>query len=938
MPASPSMLLSFPARFRVPPHGGLSRCRGPLRRALGVACGILLPLLSLVPSPLPGQTGQLRVSVPSPTSASLGKFGDVPVGLFAGTPSLSIPLFTAKGRTLDLPITLRYSAGGIRVQEIGSWVGIGWALDAGGVITRTVRGKVDEFAGGYASEGWQWYQSANWPVPSQTAIDDVAAGILDGEPDLFFFSFAGRSGQFVMGATATPSVLEYRPIPYQALRIVPVFGAPGVPDQWIVTTEDGTRYTFAATETTHDLAQNSSLQINPNPVSYTSSWYLTRIETVGGDSITLAYTPNPVQTRHKTATYQEKFSVVSGQSSCVEDFDVFNEDGIDGVHLASITTAQHTVTFSTGTALRSDALSPTGQPQEVRLDRITVSTPGGVVLREFQLSQDYSTGRLTLLGVTERNAAGIALPPYTFTYSGPTLPGTTSFAQDHWGYSNGKTANSTMVPSVAMRVPGATGVEFTLALPGADRTPDSATMRAGILTRVTYPTGGSTEFLYEPHDYGMVGSNPALPVMEGPLQTASAAAGSGGIGTTPFVVGGTQDVFATVLVQQSPGDCGTILDPPCPTTTVVGPGGAQWQWTDGDATHYLLLAPGGYTLIADGKGNPAGSAQIIVTWREILPTPKAIGGGVRLMEQRDDDGMGHITTTQFRYTLSSDPTRSSGRVFRTPVYTYQKTTPVCSYLSRSSTTKVPLGSGSFVGYTEVTVLHGAGGVGGRSVHHFTYEPDQQDGEWPGATPTSLEWQRGLEVAVEEYNAAGRLQQRTVNSYAVSQDTLSLRIWPGMSMNVSTTGGGLGQASIAVSGAYQVFSPWTTLVADTTIQYAETGTDSLVTARRFTYGNPVHAQLTEQVEAQSDGSERVTRFTYAADYPPGSGSPEADALREMAVSAHMLSQVIEKVILARVQTTETVVRAELTTYKAYQPGQYLPFKRYLFDSATPVVVP
>lgn len=935
---SASVLMSFPLpdRSSVPPHRGFTWRCWPLRR-LSVAGGLLLPLLGVVPSPLTGQTGQLRVSVPSPTAASLGRFGDVPVGLSAGTPSLSIPLFTARGRTLELPITLTYSAGGIRVQEVGSWVGIGWALGAGGVITRTVRGKVDELEGGYASEGWRWYQSANWPVPSQTAIDDVAAGVLDGEPDLFFFSFAGRSGQFVMGATATPSVLEYRAIPYQPLRIAPVFGAPGVPEQWIITTDDGTRYTFAATETTHDLAQNSFLQINPDPVSYISSWYLTRIETVGGDAITLAYAPNPVQARHKAPTYQEKFSVVSGQSSCVQDFDVFNEDGIDGVHLASITTAQHTVTFTTGAELRSDALSPTGQPQEVRLDRITVSTPGGVVLREFQLSQDYSTGRLTLLSVTERDAAGSALPPYAFTYSGPTLPATTSFAQDHWGYFNGKTANSTMVPHVAERVPGTAG-EFLLAVPGADRTPDSTAMRAGILARVVYPTGGSTEFLYEPHDYGMVGSNPALPVTEGPLETASAAAGSGGIGTTPFVVGGTQDVFATVLVQQSPGDCGTILEPPCPTTTVAGPGGAQWQWTDADATHYLLLAPGAYTLIADGKGNSAGSAQIIVTWRDIVPTPRAMGGGVRLMEERADDGMGHVTTSQFRYTLSSDPTRSSGRVFRTPAYTYQKTTPVCSYLSRSSTTKVPLGSGSFVGYTEVTVLHGSGGVGGRSVHHFTYEPDQQDSEWPGATPTSREWERGLEVAVEEYNAAGQLQQRAVSSYTVSQDTLSLRIWPGMSMNVSSTSGGLGGANIAVSGAYQVFSPWTTLAADTTIQYAETGSDSLVTARRFTFGNPVHAQLTEQVEAQSDGSERVTRFTYSADYSPGSGSPEADALREMASSAHMLSQVVEKVILARVQSTETVVRAELTTYKAYQPGQYLPFKRYLLDSATPVVVP
>src|SRR6266576_6703058 len=109
-----------------------------MRRANAVA----LPLVALLLSTcrLAAQVGAMRVTVPSPTAASLGRFGDVPVSLYTGVPDISIPLFTAKGRTLELPITLRYHAGGIRVEEIGSWVGIGWTLEAGGAVTRTVRG------------------------------------------------------------------------------------------------------------------------------------------------------------------------------------------------------------------------------------------------------------------------------------------------------------------------------------------------------------------------------------------------------------------------------------------------------------------------------------------------------------------------------------------------------------------------------------------------------------------------------------------------------------------------------------------------------------------------------------------------------------------------------------------------------------------------------
>lgn len=110
---------------------------------------------------LSAQTGSLRLTLTSPTAASLGKFGDVPVNLYAGVPDIAVPLFTVKGRTLQLPIALRYHAGGIRVEEVGGWVGMGWALDAGGTITRTVRGLVDESANGYWNTGQTFYNATN---------------------------------------------------------------------------------------------------------------------------------------------------------------------------------------------------------------------------------------------------------------------------------------------------------------------------------------------------------------------------------------------------------------------------------------------------------------------------------------------------------------------------------------------------------------------------------------------------------------------------------------------------------------------------------------------------------------------------------------------------------------------------------------------------------
>jgi hypothetical protein len=66
-----------------------------------VSTAVLAAALLLSPPNATAQRGSMRVTVPSPTAASLGKFGDVPVSFYTGVPNISIPLFTAKGRTLE---------------------------------------------------------------------------------------------------------------------------------------------------------------------------------------------------------------------------------------------------------------------------------------------------------------------------------------------------------------------------------------------------------------------------------------------------------------------------------------------------------------------------------------------------------------------------------------------------------------------------------------------------------------------------------------------------------------------------------------------------------------------------------------------------------------------------------------------------------------------
>ena len=163
-----------------------------------------------------------QIIPPSPEAASLGKFGEIPVNKFTGIPTIDIPVHTVSGRNIQVPISLSYHAGGIKVQEIASRVGLGWSLNAGGVITRTVHGLPDEYTYGYLAVAYEEhlssyndgaypnleelvniYESGSEPnvrgLPTFTGLKEVYKDVveqrLDLEPDMFYFNVGGKSGK-----------------------------------------------------------------------------------------------------------------------------------------------------------------------------------------------------------------------------------------------------------------------------------------------------------------------------------------------------------------------------------------------------------------------------------------------------------------------------------------------------------------------------------------------------------------------------------------------------------------------------------------------------------------------------------------------------------------------------------------------------------------------
>jgi len=139
----------------------------------------------------------------SPTVSSLGKYGAWPVSYYRGTPNISIPLGHLQLNDFNLPIDLSYHASGIKVEDIASWVGLGWSLNAGGVINISVNGRSDfDYEDPEGNPILRLTKSkdevANLNFFSNNEFYAIKENIIDTEPDIYNYNFAGYTGQFVI--------------------------------------------------------------------------------------------------------------------------------------------------------------------------------------------------------------------------------------------------------------------------------------------------------------------------------------------------------------------------------------------------------------------------------------------------------------------------------------------------------------------------------------------------------------------------------------------------------------------------------------------------------------------------------------------------------------------------------------------------------------------
>lgn len=318
---------------------------------------------------------------------------------------------------------------------------------------------------------------------------------------------------------------------------------------------------------------------------------------------------------------------------------------------------------------------------------------------------DYNK-RLRLDEIRERSTDGILIKPTRFQYNVLPLQPRDSKNIDYWGYNvHPNRNNQNRIPQVLLVQPEINMLgNKAIYLDGANRDPDSVYVKAGLLEKITYPTGGFTSFEYEinraytPLRYAetRLQSNPVewfypfgqpytvnlpgrqvtdveinISVLElyprpeeDPNEPATCMSGVQEQQLVTVWINSTDNSFSTTIQETYGALMGGEF-----RRVVQLPIGKNYTFT----VQYNLNATCAYTY----------PFKVVVTAAYyIAPTDKP-AGGVRIKKITSEDGSGQALIKTYSY--QGENGLSSGRLVSIPDFGYYRTTIDATNLSTGST-------------------------------------------------------------------------------------------------------------------------------------------------------------------------------------------------------------------------------------------------------------
>jgi YD repeat-containing protein len=924
-----------------------------------------------------GQEGP-QVIPPPPDAAKIAQFVETPTSLYTGTQNLSIPLHTIQFEGITIPISINYHSGGVKANEDASMVGLGWALNSVGSVSRTVKGYNDFEPTGYVldpvaipSGPVTDYVDGVYTVLNQSYYNHLTGtGKVDTEPDIFSYSFLGSSGMFVL---SKKSQTDGQIVAIKLKQNPDLIHFYESGKYFTVTLPNGFKGTFDVHEYTLGIGGNSTVFGRKDGCSTTqvdihqaindgkraiTAWHLSKVESPLGKVLEFRYLHQPdVFSNYISVssdrigdfqTYRSNLSIYSvmrsGRPSILEDQDpteTCSKNIFEHVYLSDITsedTGDH-VLFNYDSRLDIESLSNGYWLSAIQSDRrrtgeiisqgarrltgikITNTIEGSTLDKSIEFDQTYFNDlkkdqqdavqflRLRLDGVS------VADQNYEFSYyEGRTgLPNKSTISIDYWGYYNGQ-PNTHLYPALGWLQPIVLGLDHGLWKTNQyvyyqedSRKADFDYGIAGLLEKVQYPTGGSTVFEYQSHEYKLEGTEYVVDESGG----NAFASGREGSASDTFDYIGSMYINRDGKTWVNPDGCPTDVEvtfrvlckdfwkdgDPCEIAEsdrmtkaieLLGPDGNNiWSyrydqlWGPGigkfEIKHTFQLEPGQYTInaynVEDGGTTKYYGEAHVSFWPECDPRNSVIqnpteynqvAGGARIAAITSyDTNNNPLLKKSFAYE-EDPPVFSSGRLMAPLLHVYEECPESqydgpCLFLAISGDAMSGGGSaqGGHIGYSRVKETiedpHSTNN-NGHIWHHFYNEPNEYEG-W--AVAPKIEFSKKNGTMLQEYTT-GAASKRV--EYRKNFESVGTPI-----RAIAQRGTGVNQ--IGILDYYDLNSRFIAPreIVETNI-YGTGNTYQTVTRRSYND----YFQLSSEVTKNSDDEELQTiiRYPYDIEHPPG----------------------------------------------------------------------
>jgi len=509
--------------------------------------------------------GQAQVSY---NKRAMGAIGTIPkasdflngasldnVDMVTGTLKVGIPLYEIKVNDISVPVSLNYSATGLKVGQEAGPAGMGWELSAGGKIITNVQGRTDNPSGGSGALPLEVLANPLVFNP-YTTHHTLTESIIDGKTDAAWdtYTYVLPNG----GGVYTKDGLTY---PYDPLVTIQ---HPG-----IIKTTDGLIYNFQGGEqkktTKRYYYEPNSAQPDWIPTinqwsrdyypNITNDWDLANIvSTKFKDTVSFEYETilNSTQLASKTRKFTSESipfirDVESNQNYQFYELQQKYYRILDPIISQSKTevlthTRLQSIRFKNGQV--SFEYSPNDTlGNDILLNIKVYQKLNGItkVLKKYEFVYDLYVPNLKyghyLIGINVYDSDDVKLNGWTFSYLNrmPVYPKIENKARDRWGFYNGKTSNKTLLEhpdkvlalnhrahypitnspynmimrqikyirpeateiygSFPSEVDGISTIEF------ADRDFSFQDAMKGTLLSIKTPTGGTVSYEYEPHKF-----------------------------------------------------------------------------------------------------------------------------------------------------------------------------------------------------------------------------------------------------------------------------------------------------------------------------------------------------------------------------------------------------------------------------------------------------